>query len=160
MEGSRVSIADRVRGWVEGVSFLWIGAFCLMSVLALGAVDLVNGPDLSLSLFYLLPVAAAAWWAGRWFALAIALASALSAWLANLPAGFPPSESSAWNAALDLGFFLVTAELVVRLKAHAEKEKTDSRRDPLTGCLNGRGFSERAVMAFGQARRKIGRAHV
>jgi diguanylate cyclase (GGDEF)-like protein len=153
MDGSRVSLVERVRGWVEGVPFLWVAAFCLLSVLVLGGVDLANGPDLSLSLFYLIPVSAAAWWAGRWFSVAVSLVSALVAWMVNLPSGFPPSEASAWNAALLLGFFLVTLELLVRLKGHSEREKLDFRRDPLTGCLNGLGFSERAQMAFGQAKR-------
>lgn len=38
---------------------------CLIAVASLGLVDLLSGPDIGFSLFYLIPVVVAAWYVGR-----------------------------------------------------------------------------------------------
>ncbi len=54
---------------------------CVLSVVAVGWVDYLTGPEIGFSLFYLVPVGAAAWYAGRGPGIVVAILGAAS-WLA------------------------------------------------------------------------------
>ena len=56
-------------------------AAVLAVIAAIGWVDYVTGPEVAFSLFYLLPVAAAAWWSARTTAW-VAVPAAIVAWFA------------------------------------------------------------------------------
>lgn len=105
--------------------FGWLAA-AAVAVLTVGAVDYVTGEELGLSLFYLAPVAAATWQAGRVPGVVIALGSAAVWYAADLAVGHSHSDTwiPIWNAGVRLGFFLVVVELLSRL----EHEFAERRR--------------------------------
>src|SRR6266704_1088031 len=51
--------------WLAGHSKFWNLVLGAAMVAAIGLLDLITGPDLSLSIFYLLPIALITWSAGR-----------------------------------------------------------------------------------------------
>jgi len=124
-------------------------------VAAVAALDHATGEELSFSIFYLLPISVASWYGGRHAGLAVGILSAVS-WLAiDLIGGHPYSSRIIpfWNAGVRLGFFVLTAHLLSRLKDHLNRESRMARADGLTGTLNSRAFRESAGSLFGLAAR-------
>ncbi len=114
------------------------------SVLALliGVPDYLFGPGVSFSIFYLVPVAFTAWYAGRRAGVFMSFLSA-AIWLAaDVVAGNPFGNPYVplWNAAVRLGFFLTVVFLLNAFK----REKAFARQDDLTGLGNRRFFFELA----------------
>jgi diguanylate cyclase (GGDEF)-like protein len=132
----------------------------LAAVLAAGTVlitfvDYLTGPDIGLSLFYLVPVTVGARYLTRTHAIALALLAA-AGWLAADAAWHGLSPVSIWNGVTRVGIFLgaafavlqlrkdteAVAQLNARLEALLEQEKRLSRTDLLTGLANARMFEE------------------
>ena len=124
-------------------------------ILAVGWADYLTGPDIGFSLFYLLPIAVAAWYAGRWFGVAAALTAATCWQLADL--GWTESLAiSMWNGLTRLAIYVVTAWLIARVRADREqlrnlnatlenaleREGALARIDPTTRLANSRAFLE------------------
>lgn len=123
-------------------------AFALVAL-----IDTATGPELSLSLFYLVPVALVSLrWRGAAGQLA-ALVAAL-AWVAiDLGSGATYSNPLIpfWNAAVRFGFFGLFSMLIERLQEAIEYQTSLARTDPLTGLPNRRSFEQ-------SARRELARA--
>lgn len=99
------------------------------------------GPEYTLELFYLLPVAFVAWFAGRKAAIAIALTCTASKILVQ---GFFPEPLSLmlWRNGSAFGFFLVVGLLLAKMRELLNYERILSRLDHLTGAFNRRAFLE------------------
>jgi diguanylate cyclase (GGDEF)-like protein len=115
-------------------------------VVLLGVADYATGFEISFSLFYLVPVSFAAWYAGKWAGLAAAFFSAVAWDLANGLAGqvFSSPAILYWNTATRLGFFAVVTLLLSRLRQELDHERDRSRTDFLTGVSNHRAFYDKA----------------
>jgi signal transduction histidine kinase len=118
-----------------------------LGIVLIGLLDWLTGPDLSFSIFYLLPIYMAAWSLGG---LAGSCASLFAA-LVWLTAELSGDQSYAvqwipfWNMSVRLGFFLLTTWLVVILNRNIQRRRFMERlffHDllNLTGSL--RGFAE------------------
>ena len=124
-------------------------------VLCLGVIDYLTGPEISFSVFYLLPILGATWVVDQWAGVFISVVSAVT-WLAmDLLAGATYSHPAIpyWNATTRLTFFLIVAMLVSALKRRLEFEEELARMDALTGVSNVRFFTELANMEIDRARR-------
>ncbi|MGB7970710.1 MAG: GGDEF domain-containing protein [Candidatus Deferrimicrobiaceae bacterium] len=124
-------------------------------VFIIGLADYATGEEISISIFYLLPVAITTWFMGRNTGIYFAAISAV-AWLtADLFGGHRYSHPAIpyWNMLVRFGFFLIILIVLSRLKDAYEHVKTLSSIDPLTGVLNGRAFQERANAELARARR-------
>jgi len=76
-----------------------IVAAALAITAGLGWLDLITGPEIGFSLFYLVPILACGWWAGRLAALIMALCAA-AAWFAAEIASRPAADlSRGWRGA-------------------------------------------------------------
>jgi Stage II sporulation protein E (SpoIIE) len=93
-------------------------------VLALGIVDYATGRLFSFAVFYLLPVAAAAWVGGRRLGNAVSALSALTWFAAEFfaPDNPLPVHVVTWNALVSLGFFLAVAAALASLRAGVDRE--------------------------------------
>lgn len=114
-------------------------------VAVVGAVDFFTGYELSLSLFYLGPVALATWYGGRRQGIAIAMLSCAVWYAAELAAGAQYSHPAipVWNALVRLGFFLITSLLLSALRKSLLGEQYLARTDALTELYGRRAFEER-----------------
>lgn len=114
-------------------------------VLLIGAVDYSTGFEVSMSVFYLGPVATAAWYAGRRAGIAIAVLSCAMWYAADLAAGNQYSHPAipVWNAFVRLGFFLITALLLTSLRSSYRNQQYLARTDGLTGLYARRAFEDR-----------------
>jgi diguanylate cyclase (GGDEF)-like protein len=103
--------------------------------------------DLRFSLFYVVPIALAAWFAGKGAGMFFSLLCA-GAWLLEsvLEHQFPSQEWPAilWNTLFLLAFFLLLSTVLSALHAALQREKAAARLDPLTRIPNRRFFFELA----------------
>jgi diguanylate cyclase (GGDEF)-like protein len=126
----------------------------LALVVGIALVDFATGPYLNISVFYLLPVAACAWWGGFSPGILLALAGAV-AWqlvdFAESPA--IPAIYIIWNGVVRFGTLVLTSSLVTRLHLGVRRERLLARTDALTGAANGRTFYEVAALEAERALR-------
>jgi diguanylate cyclase (GGDEF)-like protein len=120
---------------------------CLIIALVWGILDYITGFELSFSVFYLLPVAAAAWYIGLEAGVLLSWTSAAIWQISNYFAGegFTSPAVPFWNAITRLGFFIVVTILLTRLKKALDQESSLARIDFLTGVLNSRAFDQIAT---------------
>ncbi len=101
----------------------------------IGALDLLTGPDISVSLFYLLPITFVTWRIGRnaGFALSFCV------WVVvDARQIYSHTAVGYWNAAISLAFLLTLSSTLAEFSVLLEWVRTDY----LTGLVNGRGFHE------------------
>lgn len=123
-------------------------------VLLLGIISATGylvGYEITVSLFFLAPIALATWYGSRRIGIIFCILSTFIWYLVDtVSAGHPYNNPLApyWNSALRLGLFLITVQLLIQLKVRLNTEKELSRTDSLTGTMNGRGFTEVAEKLF------------
>lgn len=125
------------------------------AVAGIAVVDALTGYEISVSLFYLAPVAFAAWYAGNRASLVVAALSCVSWFAADLAAGNQYSSWTlpVWNALVRLGFFVVNGSLVAILRKALLNQQVLARTDALTGIFSRRAFQERLEHDLQIARR-------
>src|SRR5687768_11945403 len=86
----------------------------LAFIAIVGLVDRATGPELALSIIYLLPVGLCAWFGGRGVGIVIALASAAMWTFLDISKGRPYSNPLIpyWNGAVRFGIFGIVAALL------------------------------------------------
>jgi diguanylate cyclase (GGDEF)-like protein len=125
-----------------GKPLVW--AISLVGIGIVGVLDYITGVEASFALFYLFPVAIAAWWIGGYAGIACSVASGVIWFLVNdlLGRQYTSLLLSLWNTSIRLAFFLVVTLLLVRVHNMLLREKSISRVDYLTGAFNVRAFHE------------------
>jgi signal transduction histidine kinase len=111
-------------------------AFAL--VLLVGLLDYVTGRDLALSAFYLIPVCWAAWLAGRWVGLLLAIAGATTWFVADSMSGLIYAHPLIpyWNALMLLVLFMVVVHLLTAFQATVRSlEETVQQRTSALSAL-------------------------
>lgn len=131
---------------------------CVLGAVLIAVLGLINsytGYELSFSFFYLVPVALVAWYGGKIPGVAAGVVSATVWQFANYKAGqtFSQPFIPFWNAGTRLGFFLVVAFLLTKLRSAILFERKLARTDFLTGAENPRSFYEIAKSELERARR-------
>ena len=120
-----------------------------------GVADFLTGSEISFSIFYVAPIALAAWYGGRLVGIVTA-GLACVAWLAaDLLSVVEISHVLIpfWNAAVRLSFFATIAVMVSEIHRRLDYAKRLARIDPLTGALNSIAFHELAESELTRARR-------
>jgi diguanylate cyclase (GGDEF)-like protein len=125
-------------------------------VLFLGAIDVLTGPEISFSVFYIFPILLATWLIGRRAGVFTSVMSAIIWRLADSLAGQTYSHPliAYWNMLVRLAFFLVNTFLLSELQARLRRETSSARIDPLTGIANRRQFYELAQLQIARADRQ------
>lgn len=133
--------------------FAIVSSFSL--VLLIAFIDIITGIELSLSIFYLVPILFATWVLGRSVGFIVALISALAWFTTELTARqFNISLFVLiWNTVVRLGYFMIALFLLARLKKDLFLEKNLSRIDYLTGLANSKSFYEKSAIEKSRCRR-------
>ncbi|MFO1324392.1 MAG: GGDEF domain-containing protein [Burkholderiales bacterium] len=130
-------------------------AVAAVAIVAVGYADYATGPEITFSVFYLIPVAFVAWVVGTQAAIWSSAFAAI-VWLA---AEYASSRIHAnlfvyaWNFSARLLFLLAVALLLARLRFMLDRERTLSRTDFLTGLPNARACREFVDTELARARR-------
>lgn len=96
----------------------------LVLAVLVGILDHVTGMEVSISLFYLVPIAIAAWYTGRWAGLGFSFLCAVEGFLAGIRglSSYSYVVIAYWNAVMEFGFYLTIALILVALKESLERE--------------------------------------
>jgi diguanylate cyclase (GGDEF)-like protein len=151
-----VSLLKAIDGGLLRIPAGGLFGLSVASVAAVGFVDYLVGYEISVSLFYLVPVAIAAWYGGQRDGIAIAGLSCVSWYAADLISGHPYSHPAipVWNAAVRFGFFAVVSGLVSMYHDALRRQRQLLRTDPLTGLANRRAFGDALAHDLALARRR------
>jgi diguanylate cyclase (GGDEF)-like protein len=141
-------------GWLERLPAPVVILGALALAIGVGWVDALSGFEISLSFFYLLPIALISWARGVKAGLFISTVCALiSLWASQLSDPSPSHFVLIWNTAIRFAIFLLFTVLLARVRKHMLIESKLARTDYLTGTLNNRAFYERARLELDRARR-------
>ena len=130
-------------------------AISLTLVLAIGLLDFLAGPNVSLLVFFMLPIFVAVWFVSKAAGISVSILSGV-VWAAIALATshlYSHPAIPIWNIISKFGFLLIFANILAALKKVLEKERELARTDHLTGVANRRYFFEVADMETKRARR-------
>lgn len=132
-----------------------VGALVALLLVLVTVLDVVTGPELAVSVFYIVPVIIASCWLGARGALLSVLVAGTGVLLADVLAGTVYAQAAAryWNALVLTGLFFVVAAIQTALCGALRYEREMSRTDALTGVANARYFFELAHREQRRARR-------
>src|SRR5207302_121471 len=133
---------DEVNGRKSALADL--AEWMLLAVLV-GILDYATGPFISLTLFYLVPVAGAAWFAGQRAGFLVAVTAAAAAVTSDMLVQTPVTGGTfLWNSLSRLVLLSIAAAVVSRLRAERDRlERLDSQRSHSLALLD-RGLAEPA----------------
>jgi diguanylate cyclase (GGDEF)-like protein len=145
----------RTSAWLSARDPIVVVTLCLLLVAIIAVIDFATGFQLSFSIFYLAPVALAAWFTNRESTTLLAVTCAVVWLYVDYLSGHLHSSNliPIWNAGVRLGFFLIAGYLLVTVHRLLVTQSTLARTDPLTGVLNGRTFHAEAERLLHLARR-------
>jgi diguanylate cyclase (GGDEF)-like protein len=134
-------------------SLLIIFGFAMVPLV--GILNHIAGPQLSLTIFYMIPVALVTWFTERWFGFIFSILSALAWLIADLASGtaYSSSDIPYWNGLSRMGSLFILTFILSTLKNSLRQEKEYSRTDFLTAIRNRRYFIELVNMEINRARR-------
>lgn len=126
-------------------------------ICALWTIDYFTGPDISIIVFYLLPVFLVTWYAGESAGIAISLLSGIAWFTSDVLTAASYSHSSApyINLVTKLSFFLIVNHTVSSLRRSLDRQRDMARTDYLTRVANSRYFSELAQAEINRAGRYV-----
>ena len=103
----------------------------IAAVAAIGAVDYLTGPQLSLDVFYLVPAALVTYISGRRAGIVMAILSGLAGFLSDVAPRFQHRGTEAWNVTLTIITLALVVQLVhlVQLQALAALEAERKSRE-------------------------------
>jgi diguanylate cyclase (GGDEF)-like protein len=148
-------VFDALDQWLDGLP--WPGVLGLgiaLTALA-GAADLATDPQLSPVIFYIVPIAFAAWYGGPRTAVSFALLCAVVLFTADRLTGMYYTSVAVpfWNATTRFAVFLVTGSLIAGLRRALVHQRELALTDPLTRIGNRRWFYGTAETELARARR-------
>ena len=121
------------------------GAILVISLALTGLLsvgDYLTGPEISFSIFYVLPIAVAAWYGSRTVGILIAVVVAATLNIVEVMSGVVYSHPLIvyWNSIASFGIVLILAYLFSDIRERLQKERRLADTDSLTGALNRRRF--------------------
>jgi diguanylate cyclase (GGDEF)-like protein len=114
----------------------------------LGIIDYITGEEITLSLFYLIPISLITWFSGRKLGILFSAISAVIWTVTDIALGLSYSHPIIyyWEIGICLGFFVIVTLLLSALRMALEREKVLSITDFLTGAMNSRFFYDAIEM--------------
>ncbi|WP_404785962.1 GGDEF domain-containing protein [Altericista sp. CCNU0014] len=122
-------------------------------VAAIGFLDYSLPVEVSLLIFYLVPVAIATWFVGVRPGFLMAFLSGIAVFCGQMTVPPLKVELSLWNAVVAGLVGSIAADLVHRVKIASEIESQLGRTDASTGAINQRFFMELLEAEFNRAQR-------
>ncbi len=99
-------------------------AIAVIITLLVGYIDKETGAELSVSLFYLIPISICAWFVDRWSAIGLSILSAAIFFYADrlTNSGYSHPLIIYWNALIELGFFVTISLTLSSLRSSVDLE--------------------------------------
>ncbi|MBP7845157.1 MAG: diguanylate cyclase [Proteobacteria bacterium] len=160
---AQITVIDSLGGFktinlllaLERFSTFQICFIGFLNMLAIGLLDYLTGIEVSLSVFYLIPVAIVGWGAGIIPATITSFLSAAIWGYSNHLGGevFSTDWIQVWNTVTRFGLFMIVSLLLAQLRHMIRREAKLARTDSLTKLLNYRAIKEIARLELARAKR-------
>ena len=147
-------LGREVRQWFHGITPAGTTAIAAAIVVSVAAADVYTGPGVDVTLLYLAPIGFGTFFAGLGPGIGLALLAAVCGVESSRLSGenlAPPVLT--WNAAQQLGVFLLLSVVLDAFKKRLLHEQQAARTDPLTSLSNRRAFVEAAWLELERGRR-------
>jgi diguanylate cyclase (GGDEF)-like protein len=128
----------------------------LLCILLIGYIDYITGYEISLSLFYIVPILVAAWTLGMTAGVISCVLCITIVVVLDFISGEVHEIQTAifvWNALAEFGLYAMIGISISLLKKSLQRERTLSITDPLTGISNTRHFRQIAEYEIRRGRR-------
>jgi diguanylate cyclase (GGDEF)-like protein len=144
-----MSLAEFIDRRSKSVLFL----FGLLVVFLIGYIDYLTGKEITVTIFYMLPITFVTWYVGAGSGIFISVIAALTWYFADSVGihRYSLRLIDDWNELVRVGFFFIVVFILSRLKAAYENEKLLARVDYLTGAYNSRAFYDLAQVEVERA---------
>jgi diguanylate cyclase (GGDEF)-like protein len=144
-----------VTEFIGGLPRLVRLALGVLMAVAIAVADYQIRRELSIGLFYLIPVSFITWFVGPWMGVFSAMVCAALSLVPPLSGAveYHYPITPFWNAGLYLGIFLFATFILTQIRSLYDRERRLSRHDFLTGVLNERAFFELLATEKNRARR-------
>jgi diguanylate cyclase (GGDEF)-like protein len=149
---------QRLKGFFESLEngrplFWTITGLAIIGLL--GILDYLSGNEITLSLFYLIPIVLGTWAGNHQTGLFMSFMSALTLLGAEIAAGQTYSHPVFYflNTLVRALFYVVVVYLVTELQKSRKEEQLTARTDFITGAVNARYFNELLQMEISRIRR-------
>lgn len=127
----------------------------LLFAIVIGILDHLAGYEITISIFYLIPIVLVTWFVNKRQGILFSVFSSSVWMLADFLTGHTYSSSAIpwWNAFARLCFYLLSVYSFTAIKELLEREQNHARIDPLTSLANSRAFKEMAESEINKASR-------
>jgi signal transduction histidine kinase len=119
--GERVEPLGRARAAVLSLA-------CVGLVVVVGVIDRRTSAYIAFSIFYFIPISLAAWSVGRTFAVAVAIGSATTGFVADVVGTSPFPATAYVNLGLRIVLFTLGALIISRVQRATERERELAER--------------------------------
>lgn len=145
----------RLIEFLNKLSKLTLLAIAFLLVFLIALLDRITGPDISLLVFFLIPIFLAVWFVGKRAGLVVSITSAIAWCLIAIPDTHPYAHPMIpyWNVLTRLIFLLVFTYVLTFFKQVLAHEQELARTDYLTNTANRRFFYELAHAEIRRAHR-------
>jgi len=152
----------KIAAFLKGRSKRFIIATAVTIVAAVGVVDYLDSPQMTMSVFYLAGVALASWFAGKSSGIAMSVLSVATSIGTDVLSGAVYSSPLVpiWNGLILLAFYLVVVWLFESLRSSQKEleERVRQRTAALTEQMAERARLEKEILGISeQEQRRIGR---
>ncbi len=102
---------------------------CLVLLAGMGWLDYTTGYELSFFVFYSAPIGFAAWYAGRWASIIVALGATFAWLLADYFGGVKYSSNYIyyWNSTIHFLAFIINAITIAKIKSDIDRRHVLAR---------------------------------
>jgi diguanylate cyclase (GGDEF)-like protein len=137
-------IPESILDALSGRSKNFIFSLSLSLALAVGAVNIATGFEISVSLLYLIPISIAAWFYGLWCGIFLSFFCSAIWFAADYFSGYQHRNLyiGIWNHIMWAGLFAMFSYSLFMLKKSLDATRLQSRTDPVTGVANQKYFME------------------
>jgi diguanylate cyclase (GGDEF)-like protein len=147
-------IRRHLKPWTHALSPAATTAIAAAVVVSVAAADVYTGPGVDVTLLYLAPIGFGTFFAGIGPGIGLALLAAVCGVESSRLSGeLLAPQVLTWNAAQQLGVFLLLAVVLDAFKKRLTYEQQAARTDPLTSLSNRRAFVEAAWLELERGRR-------
>ena len=139
-----INLLKYLNDYLDAMGKSYFFSLVLGSSFVLGVFDYLVGPELSLSVFYTIPIMLAVWYGGKSVGITVVIFS-VGMWLGiELAAGndFSSFLILILNTLVRLAFFFIILWLLLIIREKLKLEESLADTDPLTGLANRRFFQE------------------
>jgi len=129
--------------------------YAVVLAVVIGFIDYFTGYEITVSIYYLIPVGLVSWSVGKGAGIVIAVTCVIGGVVGDHAAGIMYSDPVVeyWNTFVTLAFLLVVNYILSAMKKAFEEVSRLARTEPLTGLANARAFFEIAERELHRARR-------